>query len=453
MQADRATVHPLPVPSPAPKKRKAEPKAAGSILFPEVEPWPGPLDVGTLLNDIRATIRRHIVCPTEATIAAALWIAFTWVIDFVQVAPLAVITAPEKRCGKSQFLDLIGRMVRKPLVASGITSAATFRVIEAHAPTLLIDEADTFMKDNEGLRGVINSGHTRQSAFVIRTVGDTHEPRQFSTWGAKAISGIGNLPATIMDRAIILELRRKLPSETVERLRHADPGHFDMLARKLARFAELHGEEIRRSRPRLPDALNDRAQDNWDPLLAIADVAGGAWPDLARRVALKLSAVDEAVVSTGAELLSDIRAAFDQGGRDRLTSADLIARLCDDEEAAWATYDRGRPLSPRQLGKRLGEYRITSRKIRFGVTTAQGFERSQFEDVWLRYLDVCPTPPDSSGTPEQSNEINELMFRMPDHVPEHSSPSGTGKPLKSDDCSGVPDGSPLAGETEWEEEL
>lgn len=416
-------------------------------------PWPGPVDVATILGDMRATIARHIVCPPETMTAAALWIAFTWVIDFVQVAPLAIITAPEKRCGKSQFLDLVGRMVRRPLVASGITSAATFRVIEGYAPTLLIDEADSFMKDNEELRGVINSGHTRQSAFVIRTVGDTHEPRQFSTRGAKAIAGIGNLPATIMDRAVILELRRKLPSETVERLRHTDPAHFALLARKLARFAELHGEEIGRARPHLPEALNDRAQDNWEPLLAIADVAGGAWPDLARRAALKLSAGDEAVVSTGAELLCDIRDVFDHSGRDRLPSADLIRLLCEDEEAAWATYNRGHPLSPRQLGKRLGEYRIASRKIRFGVTTAQGFERAQFEDAWSRYLGDSPAPSDCAGTPEQSNGIKELLFRIPVRVPERLALSGTDNPLNSKDCSGVPDVNPIASETEWEEEL
>ncbi len=196
------------------------------------------------------------------------------VIDNVQVAPLAVITAPEMRCGKSQLLNLIGRLSHRPLVASNISPAAMFRVIEAHSPTLLIDEADTFFKENEELRGIVNSGHTRQAAYIIRTVGDNHEPKQFSTWGAKAISGIGTLAETIRDRAIILEMRRKLPNESIERLRHAEGGVFECLASKLARFAQDAGVSIERALPTLPEALNDRAQDNWEPLLAIADYAG-----------------------------------------------------------------------------------------------------------------------------------------------------------------------------------
>jgi putative DNA primase/helicase len=251
-------------------------------MFQTVEPWPEEINADQLLHEIHKTMRRFIVCSNETAITATLWIAFTWFIDQVQVAPLAVITAPEKRCGKSQLLNLFSLLCYRALVASNIAPAAVYRIIEAHAPTLLIDEADSFMRDNEELRGVINSGHTRQSAYVIRCVGDDHEPRQFSTWGAKALSGIGHLPETIMDRAVILELRRKLPSESVTRLRHADPEVFKRLASKLARFAADSAHAIKCARPALPDELNDRAQDNWEPLLAIADCAGGDWPRLGR---------------------------------------------------------------------------------------------------------------------------------------------------------------------------
>jgi putative DNA primase/helicase len=288
-------------------------------MFPTVTPWLGPVDGAALLDDIHATIRRFIICDKETAIAATLWIAFTWLIDRVQVAPLAVITAPEKRCGKSQLLDLIGRLCRRPLVASNISPAAIFRVIEAHGPTLLIDEADAFLKDNEEARGILNSGHTRQSAYVIRVVGDDHEPRQFSTWGAKAISGIGTLADTLMDRAVVLELRRKLTGEKVERLRHADKGHFGTLSSMLARYAEDAGPAIENARPVLPDALNDRAQDNWEPLLAIADQAGGEWPRLAREAALKISGAENDSVSLSAELLADkaaISSSYSSQGRE-----------------------------------------------------------------------------------------------------------------------------------------
>jgi putative DNA primase/helicase len=225
-------------------RRTRQEDGGKAAMFPTVVPWPDPVAGAALLNDLLATIQRFIVCERETAITASLWCTFTWLVDSAQVAPLAVITAPEKRCGKTQMLNLIGRLSRRPLVASNISPAAVFRVMEAHGPTLLLDEADSFLKENEELRGVINSGHTRQSAYVIRTVGDDHEPRQFSTWGAKAISGIGHLAETIMDRAVILELRRKLPSESVQRLRHAEPGLFDRLASKLARYAEDAGPAL-----------------------------------------------------------------------------------------------------------------------------------------------------------------------------------------------------------------
>ena len=404
-------------------------------MFPLIEPWSSACDGAELLDDVRSTISRFIVCEAETKIAATLWIAFTWLIDEVQVAPLAVITAPEKRCGKTQLLDLIGRLSRRPLVASNISSAAVFRVIEAHSPTLLIDEADAFMRDNEELRGVINSGHTRTSAYVIRTVGDDHEPRQFSTWGAKAISGIGHLPETLMDRAVILELRRKLAAENVQRLRHAEPGLFHTLAQKLARFAADNAHRVRTARPDLPDALHDRAQDNWEPLLAIADAAGGQWPDAARKAALKISGIEQESVSTGTELLADIRAAFDQDKSDRLTIAQLLTRLTADEMAPWQTYNRGNPISPRQLGKRLGEYGIHSHSLWIGTASAKGFKRSSFTDAWSRYLDDAPAVRGSAGESviaEQYQKLNSSP-NITDITEHHQDKNASvmDKPLKS----------------------
>jgi putative DNA primase/helicase len=384
-------------------RRTQQEDGGKKAMFPTVEPWPEPVDGAELLNDLLDVIQRFIVCERETAITASLWCAFTWLVDSVQVAPLAVITAPEKRCGKSQLLNLIGMLSRRPLVASNISPAATFRVIEAHSPTLLIDEADSFFKENEELRGVINSGHTRQSAYVIRTVGDDHEPRQFSTWGAKAISGIGHLAETIMDRAVILELRRKLPSESVQRLRHAEPGLFNNLASRLARYADDAGSAIERARPELPEELNDRAQDNWEPLLAIADHAGGEWPQLARYTALKLSGAEQEAVSLTAELLADIREVFEHKKVDRLSTADLLQALNDDDIKPWATYNRGKPMTPRQLAKRLDEYGIQPRTIRAGYGTAKGFTLDKFEDAFSRYLTPTSTPEVCRHTSQPNN--------------------------------------------------
>jgi putative DNA primase/helicase len=371
------------------KARRERSKATEALnLCTDIEPWSEPIIVAELLDEVRSTIRRFIVCDPSTVTATALWIAFTWIIDHAQVAPMAIITAPEKRCGKTQLLDVMGRLSMRGLFASSISPAATFRVIEAKSPTLLIDEADAFFRENEELRGIVNSGHTRSSAFVIRCVGESFEPKRFSTWCAKAIAGIGKLADTVMDRAIMLSLRRKLPHEKAERLRHAEPGLFKTLASKLARFGEDHGAAIGRMRPLLPEALNDRAQDNWEPLLAIADLAGGNWPKDARRAALVISGDANDGRSTGEDLLSDIRDIFDADGADRFSMAELIKRLCEDDMAPWATCNRGKPMTPRQLGKKLGEFGVVAKAIHVSqYEKPKGFLRSQFADAWSRYLD------------------------------------------------------------------
>lgn len=371
---------------------RKEKEAATGLTFDDIEPWPDPVNGADLLSEVAATVLRFIICQPETAHAVALWAAMTWFMDVVQVAPLAVITAPEKRCGKSQLLFLLGRMVYRPLTASNISTAALFRTIDAWRPTMLVDEADSFMKENEDMRGLLNSGHTRDGAYIIRVVGDDHEPKRFNTWGAKALAGIGRIADTLMDRAVVLELRRKLLHEQVMRLRYAEPELFETLAEKLCRFAEDHQEAVRKARPDLPAMLNDRAQDNWEPLLAIADVAGGQWPSLARAAALKLSGTSDSSVTIGVELLSDIQEMFATKRVDRITTADLILFLCHDDEKPWATYNRGFPIKPRQVARKLSEYGIKSNTIRVGPSTAKGYKLDQFAETFLRYLTSPPSP-------------------------------------------------------------
>lgn len=433
-------------------------------LFPHVPLWPEPVAGAALLDEVQAMVRRFIVCEPETSAAVALWIPFTWLVDHVQVAPLAIITAPEKRCGKTQLLDVMGRLSRRPLLASNISPAAVFRVIEAQAPTLLIDEADAFMKENEELRGILNSGHTRTSAYVVRTVGDDHEPRRFSTWGAKALSGIGHLSGTLMDRGIVLTLRRKLPSETVHRLRHADPAEFEALASRLARFAADAAPFIAGARPDLPDALNDRAQDNWEPLLAIADHAGGQWPQRARSAALRLSGVEQDAPSLSSELLADIRDTFETFGVERISTADLLKSLTEDDLRPWATYAHGRPMTPRQLAKRLDEYGIQPRNVRAGYVTFKGFLRVWFEDAFSRYLptagggnirhtaqssdgEACSVPGSENDPPQSATGHRPKVASVPDF----EKCAGTGnrpatrKPAPLLICDSVPDSAGGAG--------
>jgi putative DNA primase/helicase len=377
------------------KARRQPAQKDETLLFVEDEPWPEPVDPALLLTEIVDIIKRFIICSPSVTVAAALWVVMTWIMDCIQVAPLAIITAPEMRCGKTMFLSLLQRLVARAIVASNISGSSVFRTIDAFHPTLLIDEADSFMKDNEELRGIINSGHSRDSAYVIRTVGEDFTPTKFSTWSAKAIAGIGHLPPTLMDRGIILELRRKLPHERVERLRNADPELFDALRSKLARFAADYSEQVRLARPPLPESLNDRQQDNWETLLKVAIMAGGHWFDTATQTAKTLSGDDTASPTIGAELLADIKEIFDSRSDGRIRTEDLIKELCADSEKPWGSYNKGNAIRPRQVASRLKAFGILSKNLRIGSSVAKGYEKSQFEEAFLRYI---PLPPSESAT-------------------------------------------------------
>ena len=418
------------------------------ISFSDCEPWHEAIRPDVLLSELALTVKRFIVCSNETADTAVLWAAMTWFIDVVQIAPLAVITAPEKRCGKSQLLFLLGRLCCRPLTASNISPAALFRSIDAWQPTLLVDEADAFMRENEELRGLLNCGHTRDSAYTVRIVGEAMTPTRFNVWGAKALAGIGQLADTLMDRAVTLELRRKLEHETVERLRHAEPDLFDTLSAKLARFADDYRETVRVARPDLPHSLNDRAQDNWEPLLAIAQVAGGVWPDRARHAALKLSGTESATVSAGTELLADIQEVFEHTRLDKISTVELIRALCEDEEKCWATWNHGKQINPRQFARRLSGYGIKSKTIRLGHETAKGFEVAQFKDTFARYLSTPSENGNFAVTESQPNKHGGLSVTDNQSHNPSVTQSVTLEPLLHKACDRVTDKSPvLAGST------
>ncbi len=365
--------------------------------FAEVEPFDEPIEPQLVMNELVASILRYLVMDQEYADAVALWIAHTWFIDSVDVSPLLILTAPERACGKTQALTVCGLLVARPLSAANSTSSFLFRAIDMWKPTLLIDEADTFIKHNDDLKGLVNAGHTRASAFVGRTVavGDTHEPRLFPVWGAKAFAGISlekHLPDSTMSRGIIITLRRKLAHEKVERLRYANKADFQLLATKLARFAADYSSQVQMARPTLPEELSDRDQDNWEPLFAIASCAGQEWVDRAERAALKMYWAVNSNVSTGGELLADIQEVFEQKKCFKITTVDLIDQLIEDEEKGWATYNRGRPLTPRQLAKMLSSYDIHPKTVRMPTGTPKGYDADQFADAFARYLHPKPNP-------------------------------------------------------------
>jgi len=373
------------------KAARINSEPASPLPFADVEPCKDPVEPAAVLNDLVAAIRRYLVMDEEYADALALWAVHTWFIDDVDISPLLIITAPERACGKTSVLTICGFIVARPLSASNSTSSFLFRAIDTWKATILIDEADTFIKRNDDLKGLINAGHSRSSAFVGRTVavGDTHEPRLFPVWGAKALAGIAlerHLPDATMSRGIIINLRRKMPNEKVERLRHANKAVFQALTPKLARFAADYADQVRSARPILPEELSDRDQDNWEPLLAIASCAGQEWVERATNTALKLHRRSQSNESTGSELLADIQEVFEAKKESKITTAELIAALIDDDEKSWATYNRGKPLTPRQLATMLKPYDISPRTVRVLTSTPKGYYREDFEDAFSRYL-------------------------------------------------------------------
>ncbi|MDI1360861.1 DUF3631 domain-containing protein [Methylotenera sp.] len=419
--------------------------------FSDIESWNEPINPAQLLDDITSTIQRFIVLDKHQAQVASLWICACWFIDVIDCAPIALINAPERACGKTQLLTVLARLAPRTAQASGISPSVLFRMIEAYQPTLFIDEVETVLKENEELRGLINAGHTRDSAYVWRSVakGDDFEPKRFTVWGMKAIAGINaiKLAETVTSRSIVFELRRKTASEKVERLRHAEAGLFETLASKLARFAEDHVSEVQQARPVLPDALGDREQDNFEPLLQIASVAGDHWPDTALNAALRLSGATQTPISSANELLADIQEVFEAKRVIKLTTTELINALCEDTEKSWATYNRGNQLSPKQLSNKLKDYGITSKTIRINAyETAKGFECDQFNDAFARYLSDTLNLPSQSNNSLETNKDELCSVTDRKYVTVTRFQTVTLEPSPMLSCDSVTDKTPILGD-------
>lgn len=382
--------------------------SAGNLVE-DVEPWPEKVDGANLLEQLVTTFSRFLALPDGAAEAMAFWCFHTFCLDAFQITPRLTLLSPEKRCGKTTAMMLIGQLVNRPLSTSNITAAALFRTIEAVQPTLILDETDTFIWNSDDLRGVLNSGHNRLMSYVIRTTGDHHNPKPFSTWAPVAIAAIGKIPDTLEDRSVVIRMRRKSPAESVERFRGDRVEEFAVLQQKMRRWANDNILALRSADPDVPEKLHDRAADNWRPLLAIADRCGGAWPETARRIACSLSdGMDDS--SHSVQLLEDIRAII--GTADRISSADLITRLTNLEDRPWCEWRNGKPMSTVQLARLLKPFGITPSTKRFnGGRSAKGYSRQSMEDAFSRYLESDPSRRNKSQKPASSEGFQGVTRR------------------------------------------
>lgn len=378
------------------RRKDDDGKQGRAISFPDRELWPEPVDGAELLGDIAKAIRLHVVVADHCRDASALWVPHTYLLHITQITPRLCIRSPTKQCGKTTLLDVLERLVFRPLTSGSLTSSVVFRVVQAYRPSLLIDEADTFLRDNEELRGVLNTGH-RVNGSTLRNIpiGDSYEPRHFSTFSAVAIAIIGNLPETLHDRSIVIDLKRRLPSETVAPFYADRTAHLDVLARKAARWCHDHAEEIRAvdSPELLPPGIYNRVGDNWRPLLAIARIAGGDWPERTCKAIQQANSIAEDE-SRIAVLLNDIEDTFiDPVPPDQrtmqLSSADLVKALIAIEGRPWAEYGKRRkPISQNQLARVLKPHGI-SPELLWDTEDGKpyrGYQLVRFTEVFNRYL-------------------------------------------------------------------
>ncbi len=371
-----------------------------SVLeLPEAEPWPEAVEGSDLLDGLEQALRRFVMLPQWAGETLALWTLHTYAFSLREISTYVGIESPEKRCGKTTLLSVLSALVNRPVVAANISPPAFFRVIEETRPTLLIDEADTLLQGNDELRGILNAGYSRKTAYVVR-VARSRDPEtdaqgpgpeadapssqlaRFSCWCPKVMAAIGHLPDTLADRCVVIRMQRETAREECERLRNLEA---TTLRRQCARFVKDHRGEIADTRPQLPSCLNDRAGDIWEPLLVLADLAGGEWPEKARQAAVGLtsSAQENSPIST---LLFDIYVSFTKIGTQRIHSRTLVADLNRLTDRPWMELRKGKGLTELWLAQQLRPYGVRPATLRIGETLAKGYVEEDFMEVFRRYI-------------------------------------------------------------------
>ncbi|MEU1270017.1 DUF3631 domain-containing protein [Streptomyces sp. NPDC005799] len=375
------------------------------------------IDGAALLNEVEAFHRRFNVFPHEAAyVAVVLWDAHAHLLDCFESTPRLAFLSPEPGSGKSRALEIVETLVPNPMAAVDASAAALFRAVagvDGKRPTILFDEIDTIFGpkagENEQLRGFINAGH-RRNRPMFRCVGDgaNQTVQAFHSYAAVAVAGLGYLPDTIRDRSVNIRMRRRARNEKIEPYRtriHEKEGF--ALRDRLATWAEQVSERVMNVWPAMPEGVTDRPADVWEPLLAIADAAGGDWPDRAREACVVLVTASKAndKGSLGVRLLTDLRDHV-MVGIDRLPTVAILDRLNALDDAPWADL-HGKPLDNRRLSKMLAEYMtadtepITSRNIKTAGSVLKGYYAADLHDAWARY---CPPPPESPLPPLPGTE-------------------------------------------------
>jgi hypothetical protein len=364
-----------------------------------------------LLAELHAALCRYVVLPSpEAADAVTLWIAASHAQPAWEHAPRLAVVSPLKRCGKSRLLDVVAETCHAPLITVNATIAAVVRSLGDDPPTLLVDEADTLWgtkkqaDNNEDLRGLLNAGHQRNRPMLRWDV-TSRSLEQLGTFAMAMLAAIGDLPDTIMDRAVVVRMRRRAPGEHVDPYRtRRDAPPLNHVRDRLAGWAREHLRELQHAAPVMP--LEDRAADTWEPLIAVADLAGGEWPARARAAAQVMTAAEaqqEEDTSAGVRLLGDLREVF--GPAEALYSTTVLERLHKLDDGPWAEW-YGHPLSTRDLAKLLRPFGVRAKNVREPAgEPRKGYARSDLHEPWARYVPLHPLrPPQNDEAPAQPGQ-------------------------------------------------
>jgi len=360
-----------------------------------------------LLDEVRDALTRYVVLPSDLMVTAVvLWIAVTHALPAFEHATRLAVHSAVKRCGKSRLLEVIESLAHNPIATTNISVPALFRVIDAggdRPPTLILDEADRLFgsakrdEDNRDLIALLNNGFRRGSP-TWRCVGPQQIPTPFSNFAMAVVAGIGRKPDTIEDRAVNITMRRRLRGQAVAKFRlRTDLPAMHELRDRVAVWVEQNMAAMEKPVDGIPDELEDRAADAWEPLLAVADVAGGEWPRRAREAAVELSAeAAEAEQSDDIRLLADVHEVFDRMPHVTfLPTRVLLNELRKFEEAPWGEVD----FTARRLATQLGKFDVSSRRDTTGKV--RGYYRSDFKDAFSRYLPSEASEPSETASDQQ----------------------------------------------------
>jgi hypothetical protein len=239
--------------------------------------------------------------------------------------------------------------------------------------------------------------------MAYRCEGDNHDVRGFRVFSPAVLCGIGSLPGTLYDRSILIRLERAKPGELCARFDSRHTEREQELCRKLARWCVDNLTRLEAADPTLPTGVFNRLADNWRPLFAVAEVAGGEWPKRAESAFARLTSRDDVdVQGIGTMLLADIRQVLSGSRDERVFSKTLVESLCTLTDRPWPEAHKGRPITEVWLARRLHSFGIAPRTLRIAEDRAKGYETGDFMEAFARYLPAEGEPTRDSVTTREN---------------------------------------------------